>query len=451
MNKFYFILLLCLFSSCRINKTNHVETCKTENDSTEQFYDQSEGMEILDTLGKVYGNEPHIAGLSLETPNCPDFIEGIYFDKATLVFQVTGDTVKARQISEKASGSKNFRLELMGGSNYSQTQLLAIQKELNKKMEESGYENIKRNVTGYGVGLRHIEIRLIVNTPEKQKEFREKIMDSPAFQFSGVTEPIINQKVGVNHINGIYIRPEYPVYSTAAEQVTFILNNYSGGTIECGERYYVTFEDEKGIWWELPMNTAFVSIAYVIQDKREREMRASLYPDVHPNKAGRYRYFYEVTINRKPVLMMAEFRLSDNEKEWKEAKRTPLPEGLLTMKQDNTHQTVGEQVEELVYDMVEVMPEFPGGVRAMLDFIKKNIQYPEIARKNGIQGRVIVGVVVDKNGSVTNLTILKSIDPYLDKEAIRVIRLMPKWKPGTQMDKPVKVKYAIPVSFKLAD
>ena len=64
MNKFYFILLLCLFSSCRINKTNHVETCKTENDSTEQFYDQSEGMEILDTLGKVYGNEPHIAGLS---------------------------------------------------------------------------------------------------------------------------------------------------------------------------------------------------------------------------------------------------------------------------------------------------------------------------------------------------------------------------------------------------
>ena len=57
----------------------------------------------------------------------------------------------------------------MGGSNYSQTQLLAIQKELNKKMEESGYENIKRNVTGYGVGLRHIEIRLIVNTPEKKK------------------------------------------------------------------------------------------------------------------------------------------------------------------------------------------------------------------------------------------------------------------------------------------
>ena len=65
MNKFYFILLLCLFSSCRINKTNHVETCKTENDSTEQFYDQSEGMEILDTLGKVYGTAPTLLKVSI--------------------------------------------------------------------------------------------------------------------------------------------------------------------------------------------------------------------------------------------------------------------------------------------------------------------------------------------------------------------------------------------------
>lgn len=85
----------------------------------------------------------------------------------------------------------------------------------------------------------------------------------------------------------------------------------------------------------------------------------------------------------------------------------------------------------------------------MLDFIKKNIQYPEIARKNGIQGRVIVGVVVDKNGSVTNLTILKSIDPYLDKEAIRVISSMPKWTPGVQNGKKVRVKFTVPVSFRL--
>lgn len=451
MNKVYFILLLCLFSSCRMNKTSHVETGKTENGGMEQCYDQSDGMEILDTLGKVYGNEPHMAGLSLETPNCPDFIEGIYFDKATLVFQATGDTVKARQILEKASGSKNFRIELTGGSNYSQTQLLAIQKELSKKMEESGNEHIKNNVTGYGVGLRHVEINLIMNTPERRKEFREKIMDSPAFQFYGVEEPIINQKVGVDHMNGIYIRPEYPVYSTKAEQAIFILNNHSGGTIECGEPYYITFEDEKGIWRELPMNATFVSLAYAIQDKGERMMRAWLYPDVHPNKAGRYRYFYEVSINRKPILLMAEFRLTDNEKEWKEAKKTPLPNGLLAVKQNSISPTGEEQIEEPVYDVVEVMPEFPGGMRAMLDFIEKNIRYPEVARKNGIQGRVIVGVVIDENGSVINLTVLRGIDPHLDKEALRVIRLMPKWQPGTQEGKALKVKYTIPVSFKLAD
>ena len=87
MNKFYFILLLCLFSSCRINKTNHVETCKTENDSTEQFYDQSEGMEILDTLGKVYGNEPHIAGLSLKLPTALTLLKVSILIKLLLFFR----------------------------------------------------------------------------------------------------------------------------------------------------------------------------------------------------------------------------------------------------------------------------------------------------------------------------------------------------------------------------
>ena len=356
------------------------------------------------------------------------------------------DTVRIDQGVGKKTVSDSLKIGIADDGDCLQRQLLAIHEELGKRLNNTPYTHIQRNVTGYGVGLHCIDIDLMVNTPERQKEFREKIMDSPVFCFHGVEVPVINERVGRNHIRGIHIRPEYPVFSTKAAQATFILSNHSGGDLTCGEHYYLTFEDEKGTWRELPINAAFWDIAYVLRDGEERVMKASLYPDVHPNKPGRYRYFYEITIRRKPVLMMAEFRLSDNEKEWKEAKRTPLPEGLLTMKQDNTHQTVGEQVEELVYDMVEVMPEFPGGVRAMLDFIKKNIQYPEIARKNGIQGRVIVGVVVDKNGSVTNLTILKSIDPYLDKEAIRVIRLMPKWKPGTQMDKPVKVKYAIPVS-----
>lgn len=331
MKKVYFILLLCLCSSCKMNKTSHAEESKTENAGTIQNSDQSAGMEILNTLGKVYGNEPHIAGLSLETPNFPDFIEGIYFDKADLVFQVKGDTMKARQVLEKASGSKNFRIELTGGKNYSQKQLLAIHTELYKKLEDSEYENIKKNVTGYSVGLRHVEINLIVNTPERRKEFREKIMDSPAFLFTGVEKPAINEKVGVSHANGIYIRPEFPVYSTGAKEVTFILNNHSGEDLTCGEYYFITFEDEKGIWRELPINATFFDLAYGIQDKGEWTRIAFLHPDVHPNKPGRYRYFYQVTLDGSPILMMAEFRLTDNEKEWREAKRTPLPKVLSDM------------------------------------------------------------------------------------------------------------------------
>lgn len=451
MNKVYLTILLCLLSSCKMNKTNHAETCKAENDSTEQHYDQSEGMNVLVALGKYYGNEPNVAGLSVDSPNCPDFIEGFYFDKANLVIQVSGDTVEARQELEKAAESKNFKLELTGGSNYSQRQLLIIQEKLRNKLEKSRYENIKRNVIGHGVGLRYVEVNLMVNTPERRKEFREKIMDSPAFHFYGVETPVINEKVGVNHTQGIYIRPEYPVYSTNTQQVTFILNNYSGRTIDCGERYYITFEDEKGIWRELPMNTFFIDIGYGIQDKGERRMPTSLNPDVHPNKPGRYRYFYEVSINRNPILMMAEFRLTDNEKEWKEAKRTPLPEGLLKAEQNGNSEPIEELVEEPIYRVVDKMPEFPGGMHAMLDFIEKNIRYPETARKNGIQGRVIVRVVIDKDGSVTEPTIVRSINPDLDKEALRVVGLMPKWRSGTQGDKAVQVEYTFPVAFKLAD
>ena len=360
------------------------------------------------------------------------------------------DTVRIDQGVGKKTVSDSLKIGIADDGDYLQRQLLAIHEELRKRLNNTPYTHIQRNVTGYGVGLHCIDLDLMVNTPERQKEFREKIMDSPVFCFHGVEVPVINERVSRNHIRGIHIRPEYPVYSTAAEQVTFILNNYSGGTIECGERYYVTFEDEKGIWWELPMNTAFVSIAYVIQDKREREMRASLYPDVHPNKAGRYRYFYEVTINRKPVLMMAEFRLTDNEEEWRTAEKTSLPPYISDAGKGGSPQLITEEpMEEPVYKVVEVMPEFPGGMKALMDFIQKNIRYPEEVRKNGIQGRVAVSVVIDENGRVTDPVIMRSRYPALDEEALRIVELMPQWKPGMQQGKAVKVEFTFPVTFKL--
>lgn len=206
----------------------------------------------------------------------------------------------------------------------------------------------------------------------------------------------------------------------------------------------------KGTWRELPINAAFWDIAYVLRDGEERVMKASLYPDVHPNKPGRYRYFYEITIKRKPVLMMAEFRLTDNEEEWRTAEKTSLPPYISDAGKGGSPQLITEEpMEEPVYKVVEVMPEFPGGMKALMDFIQKNIRYPEEVRKNGIQGRVAVSVVIDENGRVTDPVIMRSRYPALDEEALRIVELMPQWKPGMQQGKAVKVEFTFPVTFKL--
>jgi protein TonB len=109
-----------------------------------------------------------------------------------------------------------------------------------------------------------------------------------------------------------------------------------------------------------------------------------------------------------------------------------------------------EQAEESqVFFIVEDMPEFPGGELALRKFIANAIKYPVIAQENGIQGKVYVNFVVDKDGSITAAKIARGVDPSLDKEALRVVNSLPKWKPGTQRGKPVKVSYTVPISFVL--
>ncbi len=108
-----------------------------------------------------------------------------------------------------------------------------------------------------------------------------------------------------------------------------------------------------------------------------------------------------------------------------------------------------EPQEEEIFQVVEHMPEFPGGMAALMKFLGKNIKYPTIAQENGTQGRVIVQFVVNKDGSIVDPVVVRSVDPYLDKEALRVIKSMPKWKPGQQLGKKVRVKYTVPVTFRL--
>lgn len=102
-----------------------------------------------------------------------------------------------------------------------------------------------------------------------------------------------------------------------------------------------------------------------------------------------------------------------------------------------------------VYDVVEQMPKFPGGMGKMMQYIADNIKYPETAKANGIEGRVIVNFIVDTEGNITSPKIFRSIDPDLDAEALRVVSSMPKWTPGMTAGKKVNVKFTIPVSFKI--
>jgi periplasmic protein TonB len=105
--------------------------------------------------------------------------------------------------------------------------------------------------------------------------------------------------------------------------------------------------------------------------------------------------------------------------------------------------------EEEIFQVVEQMPEFPGGMQKLLEYLGKNIHYPTMAQENGIQGKCIIEFVVNKDGSIVDPKVVKSLDPSCDKEAMRVVKSMPKWKPGLQRGKPVRVRYTVPVSFRL--
>lgn len=129
------------------------------------------------------------------------------------------------------------------------------------------------------------------------------------------------------------------------------------------------------------------------------------------------------------------------------------------MQKDKSEQPVSLVVEkpkakpldpnEEIFVTVEDMPEFPGGQRNLMSFIGRNVKYPVVAQENGIQGRVVVQFVINKDGQVADATVVRGVDPSLDKEALRVINAMPNWKPGSQRGNPVNVKYTVPVQFRL--
>ena len=118
--------------------------------------------------------------------------------------------------------------------------------------------------------------------------------------------------------------------------------------------------------------------------------------------------------------------------------------GLMTA---NAQKTVVSQSNQNVYDQVEEMPEFPGGMPAMIEFLQTNIKYPKDAIKQEVGGRVMVMFVVETDGSISNVRVARKVFPSLDKEAVRVVKAMPKWKPGKEKGRLVRVNYTLPVVF----
>ena len=107
------------------------------------------------------------------------------------------------------------------------------------------------------------------------------------------------------------------------------------------------------------------------------------------------------------------------------------------------------EVATKVFDVVEEMPSFPGGNVALMSYLNSNTKYPVVAQENGVQGRVIISFVVERDGSISDVKVARSVDPSLDREAQRVVKSMPRWTPGKQNGQTVRVKYTVPVVFRL--
>mgnify|MGYP002233949735 CR=1 FL=1 len=248
----------------------------------------------------------------------------------------------------------------------------------------------------------------------------------------------INNTVGINDTLGLSLHPEFPVYSTKQKQVTFVLHNNSGTDIGFGGYYSYTYEDEKGIWRDVPMQLVVFDEEIIFWQGNKYYYNAELFR----HTPGRYRFFLTVRRYSKEYTLMAEFQLQNNVVElFKRHPYSQLNDTLLLPEE--------EAVYPPIYNVIDQMPEFPGGSAELLKYLSTHIKYPTMSQEMGSQGRVIVQFVVDKDGSITNPTVVRGVDAYLDKEAIRVISGMPKWKPGVQNGKKVRVKYTVPVMFRL--
>lgn len=162
----------------------------------------------------------------------------------------------------------------------------------------------------------------------------------------------------------------------------------------------------------------------------------------HNIMVGKYLMFIPV------VALLLLFSNCANKKTDKAQSDTEKADTVVAVK-PQAEATLPQEKTDSIYSVVETMPDYPGGQKELLSFLSRNIKYPTKAEENKIQGRVVIQFVVNKDGSVSDAKVVRSVDPELDKEALRVVNSMPQWKPGMQKGEAVSVKYTIPIAFRL--
>ena len=170
------------------------------------------------------------------------------------------------------------------------------------------------------------------------------------------------------------------------------------------------------------------------------------------NPWARVKYLYVLPLAALAVSAFARPEVSAVADELSSAKVNDLVASMKTNQAETASVAVKDTLtpDESVFEVVEQMPEFPdGGMAGLMEYFKKNLRYPEEAKKAGTQGRVVVQFLINKNGAISDASVLRSVDRLLDAEAVRLVRSMPKWKPGMQKGKAVTVKYTVPVLFSL--
>ena len=318
---------------------------------------------------------------------------------------------------------------------YTQKELRHIQDSLAWRLQAVTDDTVGENVMRYGLGQNHVLVSLRRATPRLIEQFRRKVMDSPAIKFSGPDTLFPNTFTAPTEVRGVSLRALTSVLPLSDRMVTLELINRGDVPVFYGEMYSMTYEDPKGVWRNYPGEDFFIAVEHELPARSVHRLTARLYPLVNEHFPTRFRYFHRMDIgSAHDVLLMSEFRFADVSAP---TLLPPITEAGLTSSDART-----EQVK--VYEITDQMPEFPGGDKALIEYIQTNTP-----RFMGVQGRVIVQFVVDTDGTVTNVKVLRSADPWLDEQALHLIRAMPRWIPGRHKGRLVCVRYVVPVVFRL--